>query len=141
MKSFRASWPGKPFFVRSSTADNRGDKTSVRREGADGIPKFPRHAEICGRLPPSPPAESAGGTCRSYRPQYVCTEKRLPDMTPDGLQSKGQALNEQSLQTSPPMWGLRRQLSETKRKKSPLWRRIWHCRLWSKAPALSAWCQ
>lgn len=61
VKPFGASWPGKPFFVRSSTADKWEDKTSVRREGADGIPKIPRHAEICGRLPSSPPAESAGG--------------------------------------------------------------------------------
>lgn len=96
VKPFRASWPGKPFFVRSSTADKWEDKTSVRREGADGIPKIPRHAEICGRLPSSPPAESAGGTWRSSRPQYVCTGKRLPDMMPDGLQSKEQALNDQS---------------------------------------------
>ena len=96
VKPRRASWPGKPFSVRSSTADKREDKTSVRLEGADGIPKIPRHAEICGRLPSGPPAESAGGTCRSSRPQYVCTGKRLPDMMPDGLQSKEQTLNEQS---------------------------------------------
>ena len=75
MKPFRASWPGKPFFVRSPTADKREDKTSVRRESADGIPKFPRHAEICGRLPSSSPDESAGGTWHSFRPQYLCTKK------------------------------------------------------------------
>ena len=88
VKPRRASWPGKPFSVRSSTADKREDKTSVRLECADGIPKFPRHAEFCGRLPSSPPAESRGGTWRSSCPQYICTEKRLPDMTPNGLQLK-----------------------------------------------------
>lgn len=55
---------GQPFPCKG-TADDREEKTSVRREGADGMPKFPRHAEICGRLPSSPPDESAAGTWRS----------------------------------------------------------------------------
>lgn len=46
-------------------------------------------------------------------------------MTPDGLQSKERVVNEQSHPNTAPMWGLRRLLSETKRKKSPLWRKMY----------------
>lgn len=53
---------GKAVFRVDFIADKREDKTSVRREGADGMPKIPRHAEICGRLPSSSPAESVSGT-------------------------------------------------------------------------------
>ena len=66
---------GKAFFVSHRHCGQGKDKTSVRRESADGIPKFPRHTEICGRLPSSPPDESAGGTWHSFRPQYLCTKK------------------------------------------------------------------
>lgn len=81
-----ASWgfmAGKAFFVSHRHCGQGKDKTSVRRESADGIPKFPRHAEICGRLPSSSPDESAGGTWHSFRPQYLCT-KKLPGIRPEG---------------------------------------------------------
>lgn len=45
MKPFWALWQG-TFSVRGTTADDREEKTSVRREGANGMPKFPRYAEI-----------------------------------------------------------------------------------------------
>ena len=51
----------------------KGEKDSVKSENADGIPKFLRHEKICGRLPSSPPTESASVTWRFYSPQYLCT--------------------------------------------------------------------
>lgn len=55
---------GKTVLCAFVTADQREKKTSVKSENADGIPKFLRYEKICGRLPSSPPTESASVTWR-----------------------------------------------------------------------------
>ena len=64
---------GKTVLCAFVTADQIENKTSVKSENADGIPKFLRYEKICGRLPSSPPTESASVTWRFSSPQYLCT--------------------------------------------------------------------
>ena len=64
---------GKTVLCALITADQIENKTSVKSENADGIPKFLKYEKICGRLPSSSPTESISVSWRFSGPQYLCT--------------------------------------------------------------------